>query len=818
MKHTFLILLACCYTALAQPATTVNTLADLQRRKPLTNSIETVYVRSAATNQPFTKPLPYRYEQTSALSTNRFCLETGTGIGRWVHDWDGNVLDFGLSKTASAAVNGAAFRAALLYSDSLTNGRVEIKIPPGTYMVDHMGTNVATNVRGENWTDISLADSMTIIIQEPGNTNDLMVLSSTNWVKPTIENLQLYVAGETGRRNPKAITGVTDRLTFTVATGDIPAAPPSPSTWPYYGYCFFYTSEGRYMGSGIVQTVNSGTGEIGLMAGSDKYATRTAASGLLSTAENVVWSPVVTESPVFSGTPITATGPDPTRAAPVGIRVFSKGYCHIKNVRIMYGHCGIAIGVANTGLQLDNANLEWSRFAGYANIFPALNSDSWCGRVRIGGQYYPDSVANPESSFDRQPDTIELTDANLRNTHVGVYMPSYSSSFDDLLVFTTVHGLIGSLTFHVLGGVWIFDNMILDGLIWRDASTGSNGGGMTFQVSQLTIRPIFLSAPKPIYYTNETAAIKFNGDNKLVKGRIGQLTVDTIASPAGTNRFTYLYDADPVLAQGLAVKQFGSLTGIENLYSPVKQRIYSDSWIIRGSNTVASLNHQRLEVQQTNGGGYSHSIKEVYETSTGSGASRFDAYLLNDLTRYTHYVDGSIDNRGPDTGASRFHRWHTDATNKAEVYLGFGTAVDSTFNIRGDQIFTRTTSSTNTAKSTMAIQGPGIGGNLNIGDGSSVVNVNGSPVVTKTWTESSPVLTTASTNGSSGFVINSTGSNTEVFRVQGDGTNLWRVIGSDWSTSGKTPHHIRYNGALPQIGVTNINGAAVLYLIGTTPP
>jgi len=101
MKYIFLILLAFCFTALAQPATTVNTLADLQRRKPTTNSIETVYVRGAATNQAFPEPLAYKYEQTNALTTNQFRLATGTGVGRWVHNWPGDLTSFGVFPSES---------------------------------------------------------------------------------------------------------------------------------------------------------------------------------------------------------------------------------------------------------------------------------------------------------------------------------------------------------------------------------------------------------------------------------------------------------------------------------------------------------------------------------------------------------------------------------------------------------------------------------------------------------------------------------------------------------------------------------------------
>jgi hypothetical protein len=770
-------------------------------------TLKTLGINSLSDGLP---PLDWAWDSTNTLPTNAVRLQVGTNtVGRLVHNWQGDVRVFGWSKTGTAAQNGAAFRAAVAYSDSLTDGKREIHIPSGTYDADYLGEVVSTSIRGENWVDVGFDGAPTIIQQELGNTNDLLTITSTNTSKPTIENLWLYAAGESGRRNEKSIVSVASRISFTVATGDLPTVPPDPATFPYYGYCFFYSSEGRYMGCGVVEFINAGTGEVTLQVNSDTYATTTAGTGLLTSSEKVIFSPVVTEAPIYTGAPITATGPDPTRVAPVGIRINSKGYTTLRNLRVMYGHCGVVAGTANTGLQMENVNLEWSKFAGFANTFPGKNSDAWNGQVRVGGFY----IKEPDAAAE----VTTFNDSSLRNTYAALYMPSYSSSFDDLLVYSTLYGIVGSVSYHVMVGVMMLDDIVLDGIMWKDGNVGTLGRGIAFQVGNGIIRPVF-QFKRPVYYTNHTAAIRFNG-NQAVKGRFGMLAVERVDTPSATNLFDFVYDGTSQSEQGLGVGVWGTVGGAVQLYNPNKGRLLSSHTILTSSNTFASFNERKLVVRQptNSAAGYSANILDIHEETVGTGGKRYDAYVLGNVLRYSHATDGSIDNISTNNGSTRTHRWRTDGTNTSEVLLGWGSATDSTLNIRGDQLFARTTSSTNTVAAPLYLQAPG--GNVVVGNGTtSRLTVNGSDVVTRTNAYSAPVISFNDTSTASGTIINNIGSTGPMFRVQGNGLTALQLSYDDWSTVGETPWSIRYNGATPQIGVTNINGAAVLYLIGTTPP
>lgn len=96
MRPTLFILLLSCLAALGQPSTTVDTIAQLVARKPLTNSTQVVYVKgNAASGDRGMEPISFRYDQTSTAPTSMVCLATATGVGRWVHDWQGDVRVFG---------------------------------------------------------------------------------------------------------------------------------------------------------------------------------------------------------------------------------------------------------------------------------------------------------------------------------------------------------------------------------------------------------------------------------------------------------------------------------------------------------------------------------------------------------------------------------------------------------------------------------------------------------------------------------------------------------------------------------------------------
>jgi hypothetical protein len=151
MRNALFILFAVCFSALGQPATTVETLANLVARKPPTNSTEVVYVKAFAPNQFFPKPLAYRYEQTNSLATNRFRLLTGTGTGRWVHDWDGDVRAFGAKGDGTTDSTTAILAAAAEAQSTKVSGNSVLYFPGGIYRLSQtlQITNQRVKIHGD---------------------------------------------------------------------------------------------------------------------------------------------------------------------------------------------------------------------------------------------------------------------------------------------------------------------------------------------------------------------------------------------------------------------------------------------------------------------------------------------------------------------------------------------------------------------------------------------------------------------------------------------------------------------------------------------
>jgi len=127
-----------------------------------------------------------------------------------------------------------------------------------------------------------------------GATSDLITIFPEHMTAIEISDLDLLGNKESNLKNPATITAVSSRLAFTVTTAQLPTAPASPSTYPYYGECFFYTQNGQYLGAGLVESINYGTGAITLKQYSDHYATDATASQLLSTGYKVCFSSSIT--------------------------------------------------------------------------------------------------------------------------------------------------------------------------------------------------------------------------------------------------------------------------------------------------------------------------------------------------------------------------------------------------------------------------------------------------------------------------------------------------------------------------------------------
>jgi len=605
-----------------------------------------------------------RWDSASTASTNIGCVFTTIeGVGRWVFDdcFGAGVLDArwfgvfsGTNSVGETTRNTVGLKSAIEFSDAIFNGRHKIVLPSGMIFVDGGITNEATELEGTTWLDFTGGSQWhgTILRLARGSTNDLLILAGNEAVKPTIRNMQLMIESDSGRRNPKTITSVASRKVFNVDVGDIPGTPASPTIWPYYGLCFFYGSEGNYLGSGVVSNVNIATGQITLEDGSDRFATQSGNGGLLTAGMQVCWSPIVTED--------WSTQPDPTRAGPAAISIVGYGYANIENIHVWGGHVGIAMGVGALGGFFDNVNFFNMRFAGMANRGVAMNSDFWVGRFRQSSTWAKD--------WDAPVDALTIIDTAFRETAFGLYLPSYTSSFDDLLIANAVVGIMSDRMYHISGGNWVLDDIVSHGILIHSGNTVSaeNFRPSAITVGNLLVRPNFYSAGQPTNKPADTAAITIKGNgSRDADIRIGVLSVEAVQG--FTNRFDYAYDAPDVAEIEVSAGVLGSLHGARERYRA--QMLFQNSVRTFGSSTANKLetgDALRVVIAQTNSATTSARYTDVRTVQAGGVANAFEEFRHDGAQRYVHYLTGDIYHTAPTTATHAIF-FKTDATNYSEI-------------------------------------------------------------------------------------------------------------------------------------------------------
>lgn len=142
----WLWLLLLCLPAYGQaPTRVVSTIANLADLYPGLTQPH-VLVQGFYNSGDWGAPKAFRWDSTNALSTNAIRRATKNGVGRWVHDWDGDVRSFGV-KADGATDDTAATQAALDYA--VANG-ITLKLPDGYHTSIVQGLTIAddSNIQG----------------------------------------------------------------------------------------------------------------------------------------------------------------------------------------------------------------------------------------------------------------------------------------------------------------------------------------------------------------------------------------------------------------------------------------------------------------------------------------------------------------------------------------------------------------------------------------------------------------------------------------------------------------------------------------------
>lgn len=364
----------------------------------------------------------FYYDANSSIATNRGTVfKPANANGRWLRAFDGgeiNALWFGADPgngVNTGADSTAAFRDAFWFAQKPTYGwaatsgqgytAFSIYVPPGSYVTTGTLTNYGVEFYGKaaqragNYTSETVFHSKHngrfMTFDYGGITSGT---GSADYRVGAVDKIIVNGYAET-YQTFKNITAVTDRLTFRVATGDLPTL--DMGSFPEMNWCFFYSNEGQWLGAGQIASINGGTGDVTLVSGTDVYAT--VGGTVLRTVDKVVFSPMSA-----AGEGGLASFVDPAGAGPTAFWIQgSTGTVGIgprlSNILINGFHVGIRVGPGILERRQQGLKFLKNKFADV--LFPReFNStDSpWEGFTYMNGYYradysrtYTNTITNP---------------------------------------------------------------------------------------------------------------------------------------------------------------------------------------------------------------------------------------------------------------------------------------------------------------------------------------------------------------------------------------------------------------------------------------
>lgn len=406
----------------------------------------------------------------------RFLMNDGRVAERVVYDRI-SVKAFGARGVATD--DTAAIQAAINYCET---AKIGLDFPGGIFGItsvtvsscDMTGTAAPERQTGKG----------TILYHLPGATNHMIRSRPVDYAagrnKGRRRNFSMIGNRETNIKTSctTTILAASSRTSFTVDSTWLSnfypqAAPTDP---PYYGQCFFYTSDGQYCGHAIVQSFSAGV--VTLLTGSDCYATRTSGSATMEVGWQVSFTPYITET---SGTYGTQSYYDPGMAGYAAIsEEDAQYYASWENIKIECFHVGIrrtfqgAISTDQITCERTNIGLSSSSWAGDASI----------GFTSIAGDYSRDYVtftSGDQSQLFTRKSTNSLTptfNTDFRAS-IGLYSGATGGDiYSELTLDACSVAIYGKASEVKFGKLWID----------RNRFNAISGWAFHFAIDQLEMR------------------------------------------------------------------------------------------------------------------------------------------------------------------------------------------------------------------------------------------------------------------------------------------------------------------------------------------
>lgn len=492
--------------------------------------------------------LSFTYVSASTIATNLgtvFATTANPATGRLIATyqgdvqaaWFGAVPDDGLDDTA-------ALQGAIAVVEADTGGIV--RLAAGEFLASSLPISYTKLVGAGSIRSSTIAGG-TRLIQTSGATNHL-ILATGNGTRGGVFSMALTGKYETNAKNKKPITSSSSRTNFVITPGDVPVYTASVAA-PYYAYfCWFYDNEGKYVGSGWVQSVNTGTGAVTLVSGSDNYATTTD-GGNLPSGWSVVFSPQEDYTfPSYAGIGTTGAVIDPQNAGYCGILVAGQAF-DFGDLWVT----GFHTGIANRLSQQISYRDVWSErnvFANFANL-PPYGADDYGTRIFSQGLY--------SAEYGSTAGTNVLYNTVGRYTQWGTWAwPRGAGVFTDLTIAACVNGF-GDLRSYQ----WWVGDLTLDSMAempyW---ATSAGNVSDTAGAAHVTVKApgSFFSSRGDSFRPNRSAPAAMTFINTGVPRKLIVGTIDVIYYGNTNYNFSSVWSGATGTTAPL-VTTLGSMTG-----------------------------------------------------------------------------------------------------------------------------------------------------------------------------------------------------------------------------------------------------------------
>lgn len=463
-----------------------------------------------------------------------------------------NVLQFGATPN-DATVDTSALRDAISYVESTG---YKLVWPSGTFLIDGSLTNNKSEWAGTRTTHLRVGSGYNTVIKTTNwnaTTHPRAILFEplgSESGAPWIHDLQ--VEGQrtnTLTKNP--ITAVASRTQFSVSTNAAVGIPSASQTnvWPYYGFVFFYTPAGHFMGRSVATDITAnGTNYVVTLAPDCLwYATETGKGGLLDTNLFAVFSQTISTSGTLRS--------DPTSAGVRGIELTGGFGGKLENVGVKGFHTAIAFTPASVTSShiLNDVYAADYGFAGFATSTRGFNG----AYDYVGNGYLFATGFKSPTGTD-----LTLEDGGFVAGGFGFYNLPEFSKYDYLWSDGNVIAEFMDGAGAIQADYLLADNTILHGIMVENGLTvGGFGKAIYHSAARLRALGSTLSA----YQVDEPgSAVWVRGVTTPASLSFGNVEIN----PGGNNDFAYGFNVTNGAAHSVYIGHIADSTGYTNATAP----------------------------------------------------------------------------------------------------------------------------------------------------------------------------------------------------------------------------------------------------------